>query len=189
MKLVARIKSVALAAIAAVTLGCASSAPVDYDSSVNFQALKTYSWLDSKALESDDPRISNTLFNDRVKAAVDRELARKGFVKSEGEVDFKVVYHLSIDRKIREDNLNAHYGYYPYGWGYRHPMYVDTSSRIREYDEGTLIVDVVDPAAERLWWRGSHSATVRKSTGPEKATQRVNDAVARIMANYPPGVK
>lgn len=180
-------KWLAVVAFVLTAAGCATSPSHDYDQSVNFGELKTYSWLSSKALESDDPRIANTLFNDRVVAAVDRELAARGYAKVQGESDFKVVYHMSIDTKTREDRVHSHYGYHPYDWAWRSPYHtLSTETRIREYDEGTLIIDVVDSAGERLWWRGDASSTVRKNYGPEQATKRINDAVTKILSAFPP---
>jgi len=173
--------------------GCAvqQQVPSDYDTSVNFSALKTYSWLESKALDSDDPRIANSLTNDRIVAAVDRQLAAQGFIKTtnpEATVDFKVVYHSSISPKTRE-YFERRWGYdpfpvwrpYPY-----HRSFSHTGSRVVEYDEGTLIVDILDAEGKKLLWRGERSNTVRKNYGPAQATARINKAVEYIMSGFPP---
>ena len=57
----------------------------DYDTTVDFSTLKTYAWMERQRPESVDPRMDNTLLEARVRAAVDREFATKGFPKVPAE--------------------------------------------------------------------------------------------------------
>jgi Domain of unknown function (DUF4136) len=49
----------------------------------------------------------------------------------------------------------AGWGRYGYGYGYAGP--VSTTTRVVEYDEGTLVVDIWAAANKQLIWRGTAS--------------------------------
>ena len=59
---------------------------------------------------------------------------------------------------------------------------------IRSVREDTLTVDLVDRAKNELVWTGS---AVYRPTAKERndASQRINDAVARIFGRFPPTSK
>jgi hypothetical protein len=57
---------------------------------------------------------------------------------------------------------------------------------VREYDEGTLLLDVLQSGSGALLWRGSGVATVREKSTPEKRTKRINAAVKKILERFPP---
>ena len=55
-----------------------------------------------------------------------------------------------------------------------------------EYDEGTLILDIVDAESRTLIWRGSARAEVSATVAPETREARVREAVRRILEQFPP---
>jgi len=175
--------------------GCSSmTVNSDYDPSEDFKALKTYDWIPGGRKPTGDPRIDdNTLLDTRVRRAVDSELAAKGFRKlTDGQPDFWVVYHVTLDKKTDITTLNNYYGYgpgwgygygspyRPYGWGGPRETYV------YQYEEGTLILDIVEPGTRELMWRGYATDEVQLSDSPGKKEAQVNEAVSRILALFPP---
>ena len=71
----------------------------DYDPEVDFSPLKKYAW-DPTPRPPGDPQVDNTLFDARVRRAVDAELATRGFQKvaegSEDTADFWINYHAAL---------------------------------------------------------------------------------------------
>ena len=59
-------------------------------------------------------------------------------------------------------------------------------TRVREYEQGTLLLDFVDPETRQLLWRGSASARIRPSSSPEESQKRANEAVAAMLERFPP---
>jgi hypothetical protein len=57
---------------------------------------------------------------------------------------------------------------------------------VREYERGTLLIDILLPAERTLVWRGSASGRLRETSDPAKREQRINDVVARILDRFPP---
>jgi hypothetical protein len=57
---------------------------------------------------------------------------------------------------------------------------------VREYDVGTLMVDLVDNKTGKLIWRGTVADTVREQSTPEERINTINQAIGTVMMNYPP---
>lgn len=166
----------------------------DYDPKANFTGLETYAWLDEPQKPTGDPRIDgNTILKSRVHEAVDGALAARGFRRVADDPDFLVAYHVSLDRRQSVQTLNSYYGYSP-GWGYGYgaayrPGYWAgvPQTYVYEYEEGTLILDVVDPETRELIWRGSAQDEVSFKSTPEKDQAQLDEAVQRMLEHFPPG--
>ncbi len=166
----------------------------DFDPNADFKGLKTYAWLEQPQKPTGDPRIDgNTILQNRIHAAVDAELAARGFRKVSSNPDFLVAYHVSLDKRRSVQTLNNYYGYGP-GWGYGYgaayrPGYWAGAPEtyVYEYEEGTLIVDIVDPRNKELMWRGSAQDEVHFTSTPEKEETQLKEAVQRMLENFPPG--
>ncbi len=175
--------------MAALVAGCSSiETSYDYDPKANFAGLKTYEWLKEPQKLTGDPRIDgNTILANRIYEAVDTELAARGFRKISGDPDFLVAYHVSLDKRRSVQTLNSYYGYGP-GWGYGYgasyrPGYWAGAPEtyVYEYEEGTLILDIVNPENKELIWRGSAQDEVHFKSTPEKDQTQLNEAVILIL--------
>jgi len=169
--------------VAVMLVACSSiRVTVDYDPNEDFSTYRTFAWLPEGPQPTGDYRVDNDLIDSRIRAAVRRSLRSKGFTQVlEGVPDFYVVYHLSIESKLDVYSVNRGYIDY-YGWGWSVP-----ETRVREYEEGTLVIDIADPRDKELVWRGVGQGRVRQQSTPEKTTAEVNAAVAEILAAFPPG--
>lgn len=190
-----------LAVLLVVALGGCSTMEIstDYNPSTEFSGLRTYKWLPGPQGNPDDPRIDNSLLDARIRKAVERQLAAQGYEKqTSGAPDFCVGYHAAVEKKLDVITIDDYYGYAPVGRpGYRpgtslvygHPgrAWVGSSqTHVVEYDEGTLILDIVEPEARKLLWRGSAQAEVNLSASPEKKQEKIDEAVRRMLERFPP---
>jgi hypothetical protein len=179
-------KTLRLAAAAAVTVslaGCSGmSIRTDYNPGADFTKYSTYAWLATP--ETGDARVDNALVEGRIKAAVDQALTAKGYRQvAPDQATFWVGYHLSIEGRMDVNTVNSYYGY---GWGrgYYGPAYTDT--QVYYYNQGTLLIDIVDAQAKELAWRGSAEAEVKPDVPPEERSKRINSAVAQVLERFPP---
>jgi len=162
--------------------GCSQlTVTTDHDRSANFTTLHAYDWRPGPQQGVNDPRIDSSLIDARVRAAVDRVLTAKGYEKVApgATADFFVGYHAVVLRKTSVQTINTWYGYRYGGWGWPQTYAYD-------YDEGTLLIDVIDPATMKLLWRGSGTRIIDVHASAEKRERRINDAVERILAKFPP---
>lgn len=176
-------RAVIVPLVALVLAGCSQiTVTTDHDSAANFAALHTYAWRPGPQQGVGDPRFDSTLIDKRVRAAVDRVLASKGYrAASPGRTaDFLVGYHAVVRQKTNTQTINQMYGYRVGG------LPGGPGSRASDYDEGTLLIDVIDPATMQLLWRGSGTGVVDPQASPEKREQRINEAVEQILAAFPP---
>ena len=176
-----RLLPLARVAVAALVLAGCSQIRVqsDYNPRADFARLRTYAWLSDPQIVG-DPRIDSPLLDRRIRAAVERHLAAKGYQKLEdGVPSFRVAYHVYLQRKTQL--VAEPVGPYSYRW-----WGGMTTVRTYEYDEGTLVLDVVDPQTDELMWRGTASATVDPHASVEKREERVDRAVSSILEKFPP---
>ncbi len=166
----------------------------DYDLEYDFAKLKTYSWVQPKDGETN--KVS-TLESRRQISAIETVLNSKGFEKlSENtkSADFFLRTHTLTDKKVDIDVFYAHWGYYPYGYysPFYYPRYGYGYGRggySREYEIGTLVLDVIDPAKKEVIWRGSVSRKlgVYKNRTPEERAEITMKNAIYLLASFPPG--
>ena len=176
-------QAMAVSLITVTIAGCSRvTVTTDHDPSAHFGTLHTYAWRPGPQQGVDDPRFDSTLIDKRVRAAVDRVLAAKGYRTAApgSTAGFLVGYHAVVRQRTSVQTINSWYGYRVGGWRGGPPTYA------HDYEEGTLLIDVIDPATMKLLWRGSGTAVVDPSTGAEKRERRINEAVDEILAKFPP---
>ena len=152
-----------------------ASISTDYDHNVNFANFKTYSWGKVET--------ANSIWDQRVKSAVDGQLAAKGWtlVPSGGDVVI-----CAFGKTHPEKTLNTFYdGFGGGGWRWRGFGGFGTSTTtVDTYNVGTLVVDMLDPNTKSLIWRGSSSDTL--SSNPEKNTKKLDSDVHKMFEHFPP---
>ena len=177
-------RHLAIALIWVAFAACSSvQVMVDFDPEEDFGAHRTYAWLPGSPEESGNLAVQSPLIDTRLRQAVDRTLKEKGFEKREqGQPDLYVAYHLSVESKMDVYTVDRYYG--NYGYAVSIP-----ETRVSQYDEGTLVIDVADAREKELVWRGTGIKRVQPSPNPEQTTEAVNKAVAEILASFPPDKK
>jgi hypothetical protein len=184
--------------LAAALLASCSTVQVEtnYDKEENFARFKTFRWVSAPPVNVGDPRVDDSVLQARVRMAVNRELEAKGLRRvDEGDADVLVNYHVTVEEKVTGQNVNDKYGYSPgtgwtqgerQGWSWGLGAYDAPSVPATYYEEGSVIIDLVDPATRRLVWRGSARTVLDLDSDDETRRQRLNDAVARLFADFPP---
>ncbi len=155
----------------------------DYDTSYNFALLKSYAWV------TDDEKVS-TLDNRRQINAIETTLNQKGFVKasSEDSADFLLKTHVITDKKVDVDRFYHNRGFYPFYNPHIYHWPRITTTSVREYKVGTLVLDIVDPKLKQVIWRGSVSKPlgIYKNRSPEERSQIAQSNAHHMLINFPP---
>jgi hypothetical protein len=153
----------------------------DHDPGANFAALRTYAWLQKTSEAPRDPRLDNDLLDSRVHSAVNDELYAKGYREAAENPDFRVTYHVMVQSKFDVQSFPVYYGY-----GYGRLGAPGPDVRVTEYEQGTLILDLVDSATNDLIWRGSAQARIDPNRSPQERTKLIRDAVHAMLEHFPP---
>lgn len=169
-----------LTIILLLTGGCSSiSVHQDYDPEYDFSKLKTFGFIPLSSEAGIDQ-----LSADRLSNAIKTELLAKGYTLSE-QADFGIALLFSSKTKTNVQSYGYGYGYGYYG----RPGYGGTGGvDVTQYEEGTLVIDFVDMKENKLVWRGIGSGALSQSPTVEERTKNVNNAVAQILAQFPPGM-
>lgn len=173
--------------------GCSTiSVKTDYDRSVDFQGLRSFAWMPNTGPKITGNKDSVESIDRRIRQALENELAARGFVVTDaGSADFWINYQAALQRKTHVSSVSDYSAGPGMGWNYRygredaHNVPHDRVY-VNEYDEGTLIVDVVDPASKKLMWRGFAQARIGENESSERRDRRVKEAVKKMLDRFPP---
>jgi hypothetical protein len=170
----------ALACVIAAT-GCATmNVSSHVERGVNFAAFKTYDWTPADALPVGDPRLDNNpFFRDYLQGAIEKQMARKGYRRTGADApDLLLHYHATVNQRMEINAVDRQAGY----------CYDDCGPQVIEYEEGTLVLDVVDARTKRVIWRGWAQDSVEGIIDDQARLERqVDKAVTRIFERFPAG--
>jgi uncharacterized protein DUF4136 len=164
----------------------------------DFKVFKTYAWLPPvpvvKNVAPDavtNPTLSEEVLMPALVAAVDRELAARGFTKAPAaSADVHVAYFAALSVGFNQSYLGEHYGYIT-GWASPIPIGLAPTTNVTVYEKGTVLVDIVDRAANKAVWRGTALTRIAQEHSVEKRIERINEAAKKMFEKYPvkPGKK
>ncbi len=177
-----------IALCAAGLLIAASCSPTlkvtsDYDRSVNFTVLKTYSLYKTEAT----PSVSE-LNRERITNAVKAELNKKGYAEVADSADFLVNINAIAKTKLDVSANTNYYGYggmyRPYAWGAGAGMASSTTNfNVDTYKEGSLIIDFIHASDSKMIWEAIGDEKIDSDV--KNPDQFIADAVAQILATFP----
>jgi Domain of unknown function (DUF4136) len=173
---------IAIAVVLTPAMLFAQKVSYDFEKTANFAGFKTYA-------QKDGTKVGQPLIDDRIAAAIDTEMAAKGFTKVEANPDVFVVYHMAFDKQKDISTFSSGYGggYGPYGWGWGGGMAGGSSTTtVKDILIGTLVVDIADAKAAKVVWRGMGTKQVDPQKKPDKRDKSISEAINKIFKNYPP---
>lgn len=184
-------KKVFLAAILCCVTAASHAADVkmNYDKTADFSKFKSYAWMTPRKVSGvDDPAALERV----VKSAADAHLAQRGFAPATtGTPDFLIGYHAVVEPKVEEFVLDTRYDDVSDAFYERIAPYAGPAGqrRTETYDEGTLVLDIVDAGNRQLVWRSSMEGRVNKKLKPAEREKRVAKGIAQMLGMFPPRKK
>lgn len=192
-----KITALTVSAVASLALaGCESPGgrvSVLQADNVSIVPGSTYAWAPGAQPGGGDPRVDNDIVQGRIKTAVDTALQGRGFTLAAdpSTATLLVQFHIGLQNRT-ETQVSSFGGPGPaacgirgciggFGWGmYGAPRDIDV--RNINYTEGTLMLDLIDRASNRLAWR----ATSQRRMDQRDADQaRANAIVADMVKSLP----
>jgi Domain of unknown function (DUF4136) len=160
----------------------------DHDPTADFGAFKTFAFGGLAAINKGGI-YDNSLMQKRIESAVARELTAKGLRQvGVGEPqDLLVHYWVDVQDKQRLESGGTSVGVARYGGGYGWGAGYGGGVTTVEYKEGTLILDLIEPAKKQLVWRATIVGTLQDSA--KDNVELGNKAIAKAFESYPPGRK
>jgi hypothetical protein len=170
------IHSAVFAACLLLMAGSVAAQDVKYNfmPGTDFSKFHTYKWV-----VVPNATYPNQIVDTQIKDAINSQLSAKGLTSTDSDkADLYVAYQTSVDQQ-KQWNAYGMGG----GWRFGGGMASATSSTI---DVGTLVVDMYDPSTKQLVWTGRATKTLNPSSNQEKNQKNLNNAMAKLLKNYPP---
>lgn len=145
--------------------GCAPSAHVEKDDTTDFSRFRTFAWIDKDGNDKKDRNRSNDLTEQKVKAAVSKELEKTaGWKEVKNNPDVLLGYDVLVERSVRQQS-DAVYSqpfsrvfYNPYRRRYFSVFYPSRFVGYDNYDvptrEGTVTVTMINADTDKTVWQG-----------------------------------
>ncbi len=179
-----------LAAVVLLAAGCGGPSGLSKGVSVShytaegadFSGMRTFSWvpLIETIASSDFPQ--DVLVS--MKVAFTDALVARGFTQTANTPDLFVALYLSRNGRIQSTDWGYNYRWDEQSWsGYWQERRVST----REYEEGTLVLDLIDARKQELAWSGTATAVLRAAESGEARNKRIDEAVEKLFAEVPFG--
>ena len=147
---------------------------MEFDQSMDFSKYKTFAIRDGQ-LSSRNPALNSPLVKKQIEADIQNDLTAKGLtLVTSGPSDLNVRYTFGAARKTE---IEA----YPAGWYGFGTRYVRVP-----YAEGTLVIDLRDPATRSLVWR---AIAAEEKSDATKIQGKLDDMVKKSIDKYPPKKK
>ena len=179
-----RYRIAAAVAVSLLALPAYAQKPqIQWNEEYDFDAVQTFQWQ-TTAETSLEQR--NPFMHSLIKNSIEKELAVSGLTEVQSNPDVYVTYHASTDTEVRLQSDSFGYGFGGYGmggwgyYGYGAAGPVSTTTRVIEYQRGTLVVDIWDAASKELVWRGTVSDTLPSDV--DKAEKLVQKAITKLAA-------
>lgn len=157
----------------------------DGDPSVNLSAYKTFGFYEP--VSTDKSRYS-TILSSRLKDATRRELEKRGYQYTQSNPQLLVNFATNIENRTDVQStpsagMGGFYGYRAgmYGAWAGYPQDIETV----HYQEGTLSIDVVDAAKQKLAWQGVAQGRIDKKKLSEDPGPAIDSVVMDIFAKFP----
>ena len=153
------------------------------DKNTDFSKFKTYSWEPLGA-------VSHPLLAADVVGAIEDQMKAKGLQLVPSNPDLVIKVYGSIDQESTAYSNDPLYmgtgGVPPFDPSLYGPALVGTwGNTVVTIHKGELVVDLLDPAAKKLVWRGMAQDNL-SAHNKEKLLDQVNTAIAKMFKEYPP---
>jgi hypothetical protein len=159
----------------------------DYNPEIDFKVYKTFDWIpgSEELSKSTDVRnlASNPFVLKRLVAAVENELAKKGYQKqTDSEPELLLSFQTDFEKK-KDVYVYSTPGYVHWKRGRRVVVGPKKYVEVDRYQEGTLVLDIIDSASDQLIWQGWATSILRD---PQIAEEQLQTAVGKLLENFPP---
>lgn len=183
-----KISIIAAIALAIGSPSLAQKVSVEYAHQTDFSKFNTYRWGKNKG------QLPDAAEDDHIKQSLDRVLQAKGLHRVDnGAAALVVTYQATVksqqqvDTYVDDADMGMGLGWgwgggWGIGWGEPDPTY--TAQNVVTIHQGDLLVDMVDPAAKHMLFRGYSSGAFHSD--PVKEDKLLGKAIDKMFKNFPP---
>ncbi len=171
-----------------LAIGCAAvKVSFDYNPEIDFEVYKTFDWIPDSEEQSKSTDVRNPASNPfilkRLMAAMEGEMAKKGYQKqTDGKPNLLLNFQTDFEKK-KDVYVYSTPGYVHWRKGRRVVVGPKKYVEVDRYQEGTLVLDIIDGASNQLIWQGWATSILRD---PQVAEEQLQKAVGKLLEHFPP---
>ena len=172
---------------ALVLAGCATGPRIatEADPEADFSRYRTFGFYSPLAIEKEG---YTSAASEHMKSTARAQMEALGYVFTGDKPDLWL--NINAYTQQRTDVTTMPSVDYAYYYSYRRNAYFavpywQDRTDVHRYTEGTLNVDLVDAARNRLVWEGIAVGRVSSKRDPAARNARIDEAMADIFAEYP----
>lgn len=175
-------KTLTTLAFVAMTLAACASGPTivaNTNPGMDLSAFKTYNFF--QPLGTDRSGGARTPLSTRLMASMDREMAARGLTQS-NTPELLVDFVVSAEDRIDVRSTPSHTVHRSH-WNRSFNTWPTYNTTVRQYTQGSLIIDLIDPATNTLVAEGGAQSRINST---DFTQQQIDDIVGQVMAELLP---
>jgi hypothetical protein len=185
---------VAALALAVAVVHAGVKVRAEFDKEYDFSKARTFGWHPDGAgevkllmREGGDPEQIRARWEPTIKDAVEQEMIKRGLSPAaSGVPDLYLNYYFLSGPNSEAQTRGQFIGAIP-PWGV--PDFEMTTTSLKIFEQGTLILDIIDGPKRQIVWRGIAEAQVDRQRTPAEREKRIREAVGEVLKKYPPKAK
>ena len=178
--------SMVLLALPVLLLACSTKPSIDYSTTFDFSSLRSFSILPVDPAVFANPKVSE-LEVGRILNITSSELRKAYLEVAQENADFLVRHQVVVENRVRTSQPTSSVGMYRGGYGYGYSVGMSSSSgQTTYYQQGTVIIDVIDAATKEVVWRGTIDGRIRETLSPQEREVNAEQYIARLFEEFPP---
>lgn len=165
-----------------IAAGCAASPPQPEsmrDPSADFSSFTSFGWAPNPGADGTDQPLR--ILDQNIRDAIAGELRRRGYSEDDSSPDLRIAYETASATKIEDSPVRVGVGMGSWGGNFGSSVNVSSSS-VRNYQQGTLVIHAIDVARNVEVWQGRISSRLGKGSLEPAA---VTAAVQAAMQDFP----
>lgn len=147
-----------------VLAGCGVQSYVEKDPSVDLRDYKTFAWINERGTKQENGKPYKDFKEGYLMDLVTKELEKNGWQKAKSNPDVLIDYDIMIENETRRESdpvysrSTVRYFYNPYtrrvNSVYYPSRYLGENTYTVPYKSGTITINIVDNASDKLVWQG-----------------------------------
>jgi hypothetical protein len=177
---------VAVLALAVAVVQAGVKVRAEFDKEYDFSKARTFGWHPDGAgevkllmREGGDPEQIRARWEPTIKDAVEKEMTQRGLSPAtSGVPDLYLNYYFLSGPNSEAQTRGQFIGAVP-PWGV--PDFEMTTTSLKIFEQGTLILDIIDGPKRQIVWRGIAEAQVDRQRTPAEREKRIREAVGELL--------
>jgi hypothetical protein len=132
-----------------------------------------------------NPMLENSITGKEVRDDIARDLEGRGYMRTrDPQSDLTIAYYIGSKNRLQVTDFNYGYPFWGWrGWRWGAGWGAWPDRQVTEYQEGTVIIDVLDNTGKKLLWRGVGKSQVPDD--PQDYATALHHSVTEILRQYP----